>query len=85
MLKLKLQYFAHLMQRADSFKTKQNKTKKTPKPTNDWRKEENRVTEDKIFDGITNSRDMSLSKFRQMVKDREVWCAIVHELTKSWT
>ena len=84
MLKLKLQYFAHLMRTADSLK-KQNKTKKPPKSTNDWRKEENRVTEDKIFDGITNSRDMNLSKFRQMVKDREVWCAIVHGLAKSWT
>ena len=50
----------------------------------DWRQEEKGVTEDEM-EGITDLKDMSLSKLRELVKDQEAWCAAVHGITKSWT
>ena len=78
MLKLKLQYFGHLMQRADSLEKTlmlrriEGRKRRGPQRTR-W------------LNGITDSMDMSLSKFREMVKDREAWHAAIHGITKSWT
>ena len=78
MLKLKLQYFGHLMRRADSFE----KTLMLGKIEHRRRRGRQRT---RWLDIITNSIDMSLSKFQEMMKDREAWHAAVHELTNSQT
>ena len=58
---------------------------KDPDARKDWRPEQKGTTEDEMVGGITNSMDMGLSKLREMVKDKEVWHAAVHEVAKTWT
>ena len=76
MLKLKLQYFGHLMQRLIG---------KDCDVGRDWGQEEKGMTEDETADGITDSMDMSLSELQDLVMDREGWQAVIHGFANSWT